>query len=433
MGRLFGTNGIRWRYGGTSPDVARLSAALASLYDELAVVRDTRAGSRVLWRRLTAHLASSGVEVYDGGVATTPALQYVCRDMGIPGISVTASHNPPEYVGVKLIARDGSEAPREEEERVEEAYEEVRPGGGVGGRIHRIPLVDTYLWGTSEELGLDIRIVVDAANGAASEILGRGLRESGLSVMGVFSSPGPLPSRGLDPANDGLYDIRRMVVIQSAYGGAATDGDGDRLILVDDRGEVVRGDRILALLTLRTLGKGDEIVVSSVSSSIIEWAAEAVGAKVVRTRVGAPAVARTLKERGASLGGEDNGGIMFAERPWRDSLYALLRLLKALDGEPLSGALEELPPIYSAEAKIPVGDREGAMGAIAEALPGRWVVDAYRLEIAGNRCMVRPSGTENVLRIYAEGKTQENARQTLKMLRNMIEKIIKNKDNMKHK
>jgi len=433
MGRLFGTNGIRWRYGSESPDLARLASALASIYDELIVVRDARAGTGVLWRSFTSLLSSAGVEVYDGGLATTPALQFACRDMGIPGISITASHNPPEYVGLKLISREGPEAPRSEEERVEEAYEEARPPTGPRRRILKIPVADTYLWGTAEDLGLDLKIIVDASNGAASQIMGRGLSLSGLRVMGVFCSPGPRPCRGLDPANDELSDIRRLVVIHSAYAGAATDGDGDRLILVDDRGSVVRGDRILALLALRILGKGDKIVVSSVSSSIVDWVAERTGARVIRTRVGAPAVIEELRRSGARLGGEDNGGIVFGERPWRDSLYALLRLIKVLDGERLTDALSELPSIFSAETKIRVRDRIRAMEKISDTLKGEWVVDAYAVEIRGNRCLVRPSGTENVLRLYAEGKTPEEARLTLDIFTKMITKIIENKAYLKQK
>ena len=447
--RLFGTNGIRGILGRgrlTLQFVHDMSLALAGHFGggPLLVGRDGRASSVPISRAVRAALSMAGIDCADAGLVPTPCLQYAVKRLGYKGgIMVTASHNPPEYGGIKPVKADGVEPSRKAEVQIEKRYFEIESAprlssalapadaaqGSAMPKTGRIrdgagaEVVDTYLEGIMSLVdAAAIRrraptVAIDAGNGAQANTAPELCRRLGCRTVVVNGTiDAVFPGRGPEPTPENLGGLSRAVAESGADVGVAFDGDGDRSLFCDERGAVLTGDRSALLLAGRLLSAspGSTVVTCLNSGSAIESVTAASGSAVVRTRVGSVEVSRAMVERGALVGFEENGGFMYgrhnAVRDGAMTLALVLDMLASDAGSTLSGAAAALPPSFTAKDKVPCGSADAmrvAMSAMASGHPGADTTDGVRVDLGEGRwVMVRASGTEPILRVYAEGRSQ---------------------------
>jgi phosphoglucosamine mutase len=320
------------------------------------------------------------------------------------GAVITASHNPPEYNGVKLFDAGGSKLSDEAEQEIEELFDEP-PRNPEEGRIDSLEVsLDSYLGHVAERFGSDLtglRIAVDSANGSYSGIAARAFASLGAAATGVADHPDGHNINVGCGATD-LSLLQRTVREGDFDLGVAFDGDGDRMLAVDERGEVVDGDQILAILALH-LGVST-VVVTEMSNHGLHVLMRERGIKVVTTPVGDRYVLEALRQEGAVLGGEQSGHIVYLEgHVTGDGLAAALLLCRALEGRPLSEAAAVVPVLPQAKENVHVRSKELPDSVLAEVARAN-----EELEDRG-RVLVRPSGTEPVVRVLAEAPAEEEA------------------------
>jgi phosphoglucosamine mutase len=401
--RYFGTDGVRGVVGDdlTEDLVERLGRA-ATLWaggGRVLVGRDTRRSGPSLEAALARGIAGAGGVAVLGGVLPTPAVALLAD--GLAAV-VSASHNPPAYNGVKLFAAGGSKLSDEEEEEIE-ALLGAAPIGG-GGIEPLADAADRYAALIEERFGCDLaglRLGVDCANGALAAIAPGLLRRLGADVTAV----------GVDPDGDnsnlgcGATDLALLQAVvreQSLDLGVAFDGDGDRLLAVDGTGAVVDGDQIVAVIAL---AKGVEVVaVTSMTNLGFHRLMAEHGIRVVTTDVGDRYVLEALRREGGVLGGEQSGHVLWLEgHVTGDGLAAALLLCSCLEGRTLAEAAAVMPRFAQVKENVRAARRE-VPPRVAEA------VERVNVELAGRgRVLVRPSGTEPVVRVLAEAEGEPEA------------------------
>jgi phosphomannomutase/phosphoglucomutase len=448
VGKLFGTNGVR---GVINQEltieilclVAKSSAHF--LGKKIAVGRDARTSSPMIRDALVSALMSIGCDVYDMGVVPTPCLQYMTKKIGLDGgLMITASHNPPEFNGVKVIAADGVEIPRDLEVKVEELYERGGPqlsDWDQIGRIREIEVIDEYIDDLKKQLNQDlirdsgIKIALDTGNGVSSLTAPRAASEIGCKVFTVNTElDGRFPGRGSEPTPENLGALKSLIKSTGADFGVGFDGDGDRSIIMDEKGTAVWGDRSLCLVADWYLEKNlGNTVVTPLSSSIgIEKVAEKHGGSVRWTKVGSVDVSRAMVENGYELGGEENGGIMYGPfHPVRDGTMVTVLLAQILSEEKrtLSDLIAEQPGFYKGKGDIKCPNHLKMQ--VLEILVKK--VDAPKIDTRdgvkltytnGNWILIRPSGTEPKFRIYAESVDKKQLDDLIKRHEELVREII---------
>jgi phosphoglucosamine mutase len=401
--RYFGTDGVRGIVGETlTPElVERLgkASALWSGGGRVLVGRDTRGSGPELEEAFARGVAGAGGTAVLAGVLPTPAVALLALDLGAV---VSASHNPPEYNGVKFFDGEGRKLTDAAEEQIEALLDvPERPGG----EVLRVGIAtDSYLQHVLERFGSDLtglRIAVDCANGAYSGIAPDAFRRLGANVTAVADEPdGTNINLGCGATDltllartvrDGTFDL-----------GIAFDGDGDRMLAVDAAGEAVDGDQILAVLALH-LGV-PLVAVTAMTNLGFHRLMEERGIRVVTTDVGDRYVLEALAREGGELGGEQSGHIICLRgHVTGDGLAAALLLCRALQGRSLADAAAVMPRYPQAKENIPV-----ANNALTEGL--RDEVERLNAQLnGGGRILVRPSGTEPVVRVLAEAPSREEA------------------------
>ncbi|MEM0129011.1 MAG: phosphoglucosamine mutase [Thermoplasmata archaeon] len=435
--RLFGTNGIREVVGErfTPEMVVRVAGALAALRpppSRFVVGWDGRTSSPAAAGLVSATLALAGHRVIEVGLLPTPAIQYLVPRLRAEfGVIVTASHNPPEFNGIKCIACDGLEVPRETEEAVERG---VAAGFGPTARFDGIGTIERHSSGATEYVegilscvdrerirGRGFSIVLDVGNGASAPTSPALLRALGCRVRTLNAQvDGTFPGRRSEPTEANLVDLRRAVPAFGADLGIAHDGDADRAVFVDRSGTMIPGETMLALLAQDAVRRaGGGVVVSPVTASLsLEEAIRPFGGTVVYTRVGSPNVTREMQRRGAVLGGEENGGTIFPTfqlaRDGAMSLAAVLDLL-ARTGRPLEELVASVPRYAFVREKIacPVDRRAAAVESAARTLAEGAIrverIDGVKVVRPEGWVLLRPSGTEPLLRVFAEAKDPATA------------------------
>jgi phosphoglucosamine mutase len=405
MRRYFGTDGVRGIVGEflTVELVERLGKActLWSGGGRVFVGRDTRASGEELEEAFGRGVVSAGGSAVLAGVVPTPAVALLRLDLGVV---ISASHNPPEYNGVKVFDGAGRKLTDSAENEIEALLDAPAPGGG---QIDHVDVAaDSYLEHVLERFGSDLsglRIAVDCANGAYVGLAPRAFEQLGAYVETIGNEP--------DGSNInvgcGATDLRRLqelVVGGGFHLGVAFDGDGDRMLAVDERGATVDGDRIVAVLALHL---GVELVaVTTMTNLGFHRLMEERGVRVITTDVGDRYVLEALYREGGILGGEQSGHIIcLRDHVTGDGLAAALLLCGALEGHPLSKAAAVMKAYPQELRNLP---RRGR-GPLPEALLDE--VARVNDELDGDgRVLVRPSGTEPVVRVLAEAPTPEAAR-----------------------
>jgi phosphoglucosamine mutase len=402
--RFFGTDGVRGVVGKdlTADLVERLgrAAALWSGRGRVFVGRDTRASGVELEDAFARGVASAGGNAVLAGVLPTPAVALLALDLGAV---ISASHNPPEYNGVKLFDSDGRKLSDQSEAEIEALLDD--PPRGQPGEIDRIGVAtDSYLEHIVERFGSDLsglRIAVDCANGAYSGIAPKAFEQLGASVTAIGSDPdGQNINMGCGATDLAL--LQEIVADGDFDLGVAFDGDGDRMLAVDADGEPVDGDQILAVLAL-DLGV-DRIVVTVMTNLGFHRLMGERGIRVVTTDVGDRYVLQALRESRGILGGEQSGHIIYLrDHVTGDGLAAALLLCAAVKGRTLREAVSVLTRYPQAKENVPVARRDLTLPLLEE-------VERANKDLAGRgRVLVRPSGTEPVVRVLAEAENRSEA------------------------
>lgn len=452
MKRLFGTNGIRFILGEelNVDDIVRIGMAIGTFFKggKCLLGRDVRKTGDIVARAIASGLMATGCDVWDVGLITTPALQFSVKNMGFDfGVMITASHNPPEYNGIKVMANDGVEIDREREKKVEEIYFKQKFSlvnwRNVGKYItcSNEEYIDTYIRAVMRHIDVDeirrrkFTVVVDPINSVGSLTTPRLLRELNCKALTINGNlDGDFPGREPEPRLDNLEALASAVISSGADFGVAHDGDGDRALFVDERGTIYWGDKSGALIVDYYLSTHPgEIVVTPVSSSvIIEEVAKKHGGKVVYTKVGSIYVSRKMMELNAPLGVEENGGVFFGpHHPVRDGTMttALILDILAQTGEQLSKLMSKLPTYHQAKLRYPCPNelkekvveilRDMTKELSAEYIDGVKIWYDKKAWV-----LIRPSGTEPIFRIYAEAEEEAKLNTIVNEAKRMLEEAI---------
>jgi phosphoglucosamine mutase len=437
--RLFGTDGVRGVANVepiTSETALRLGRALACVFKSAAgrhhrilIGKDTRLSGYMLETAMESGICSMGVDVWLVGPLPTPGIAFLTRSMRADaGVVISASHNPFEDNGIKFFSREGFKLDDETEQRIEQLVFDdgqlahLRATAGEIGKAARIDdAIGRYLVFLKSCVPRSVtfdglKLAIDCANGAAYKVGPDALAELGADVSAIGAEPdgkninldcGATHPRRL------IETVRRM----GADAGLAVDGDGDRLIMVDERGELLDGDDFMAILGLKLAAEGklnaNTVVATVMSNFGLERALKPAGVRLVRTEVGDPAVAREMRANGYNVGGEQSGHLILSDHSTTgDGLITALLILAHMveSGKPLSElrAMRRVPQVLenvAVSARIPLSTMPDVQRLIAQA----------EARLSGNgRLLVRYSGTEMMARVMVEG---EDAAQIAAMAR----------------
>jgi phosphomannomutase / phosphoglucomutase len=445
--RLFGTNGVRgvvneFMDGQLAMDVGKAIGTF--MKGRVAIGCDSRTSADMVKSACSAGLMSAGADVLDLGLLPTPALQYFVKNGKVGGgVMITASHNPPEFNGIKAIDSDGTEMPREKELTIEAIYFQKSFSSPdwrkVGTAIPSSGAIASYQKAVLSNVDREeirkanLKVVLDCANGAGSVCTPHILEELGVRTITLNCNPlGTFPGHPSEPTEDHLADLIAMVRETGANLGIAHDGDADRTIFIDDKGRFVHGDRSLAVVAGAMVAEnGGGMVVTPVSTSLcVEEVVKRAGGQLVYTRVGAPIVARKMIELDAIFGGEENGGLIFPKHQYcRDAAMTAAKMIEILAVEgSLSSLLEKVPDYCLDKRKLvcPETAKDEVLRAVCEAFAEQRVdtTDGVKVYFDGGWTLIRPSGTEPIFRIYSEGKTEKKAHEIADRCEKVVREIL---------
>jgi len=449
--KLFGTNGIRGLVNvELTPEMAiMVGCAIGTFFGRknLLVGHDARTSGGMLAKAVISGLTATGCNVFFAGMAPTPALQFAVKNhkMG-GGVIITASHNPPEYNGIKVIWSDGIETSHEQEVEIESIYFDnkivLAAWDKLGTVRYQRAINDEYVEAIKKHVNPQkiaqkhFHVVVDAANSVGGLTGPKLLRELGCKVTSINANiDGTFPGRMPEPRPENLTDLSATVKAVGADLGVAFDGDADRSIFADENGTIYWGDKTFAIVIKQFLAKnpGAKIVTPVSSSTLIKDTVEACKGELIWTKVGSVTVSQKMKELNGELGGEENGGIFFGpHQAVRDGAMttALLLDIMAQTGQKLSALVAEQPKYFLEKGKIDCPDekKEILLQKLYEQVKGEKIstIDGVKIWFSDNSAiLIRPSGTEPVFRLYAEAKNQEKALKLVKDYSSMLEKTLK--------
>ncbi|MCS4542421.1 MAG: phosphoglucosamine mutase, partial [Euryarchaeota archaeon] len=328
---LFGTFGTRGIVGKTlTPELAyKIGAAFGTFLGgnkTVVIGRDVRLSGEMLESAVVSGLVSTGCNIISIGIAPTPCVQFATKYLEADGGTViTASHNPPEYNGIKLLGKYGIGISKEEAEPIEKILFEGKfnyvPWNKVG-KITNLNFLDTYnntildLVDRGPVKNTKLKVIVDPGNGTTCLTTPFLLQKLGCQIITLNSQlDGTFPGRDSEPTPENLKDLSKAVIATGSDLGIAHDGDGDRCVVVDENGNILSGDRTLAILAFYLLKAkpGEPVITTVATSQVIDDIAKMFGSKIVKTKVGDVYVSKALKEMNAYVGGEENGGVIYPE------------------------------------------------------------------------------------------------------------------------
>ena len=448
--RLFGTNGIRGVVNKElTPELAvKIGVAIGTFFGKstLIVGFDARTSSPMLAKAVMAGLNAAGCNILFAEMAPTPALQYAVKTRKVDGaVIITASHNPPEYNGIKVVWKDGIELSREQEIKIENIFfnKNFRLAEwhkiGTVQKLHEI--IDEYIEAIKNHIDISqiaekkYHVVVDAANSVGNLAAPRLLRDLGCKVTTINGNiDGTFPGRTPEPRPEHLRELSLTVKAVGADLGVAYDGDADRAIFVDEKGEIYWGDKTFALVEKFFLkdNPSEKIVTPVSSSTLVKDIADAYGGELVWTKVGSVTVSQTMKKLKAKLGGEENGGIFYGpHQSVRDGAMATALILDimAKTNKKLSKLLSELPKYFIEKSKVecPEELKTKTLEKLIEQTKGlnTSTIDGVKIWFEDkSSILIRPSGTEPIYRLYAEAKKPEKAQQLINRYTEKLKKII---------
>jgi phosphoglucosamine mutase len=412
---LFGTSGIRRVFAQDLVQLAlKVGLAIGTNYTNVIVGRDTRTSGSTLAHSVMAGILTAGARCSDAGVLPTPTLAFNTREFKA-GVMITASHNPPQYNGIKLLNPDGSAFSADQQSQIEDF---VRGAAKTNIQWDKIQSSKIYRTAIKKHVariiqdfpqGLKLKVVVDSDCGAANFITPYMLYQLGCEVNTINCYPTGIFPHDAEPIEAHLSDLMRTVRETGADLGIAHDGDADRMMAVDELGRFISGDKLLAILAQAS---GAQRIVTTLDASM---SIEKIYPKVIRTKVGDPYVSEELKN-GGGFGGEPSGAWVFPQVSLcPDGIYAAAQITAITSRHKLSKLVDSIPSypvirgsIASNGAKITVLKRK----LIAELNPlSSDTLDGIKLNFKDGWLLIRPSGTEPKIRLTAEAESESVARQ----------------------
>ncbi len=450
MPRLFGTNGIRGIPGkDLQPElIVKIGHAVsARLGKKIAIGRDGRISSPMISELLSASLLESGSDVYDTGMLPTPALQFYTGRKKFDGsVMVTASHNPPEFNGIKVVGSTGVEVSRQVEKEIEAlvfAEAKLEKNNLATGELISVSdAIDVYLNGITSHVDIEkikakkFKVVIDAGNGMQALAAPKLMEELGCTAICINCEvDGNFPARGSEPIPEKLTELAKEVRGLHADFGVAFDGDGDRAVFCDEKGTIQTGDKSGALLAYYVLSAKDKVVTTIATSNLIDWVAEKKNAKLIRTKVGSVDVTDMMINTKAKAGFEENGGFFFApHQPVRDGAMTLALMLNALAEWKMkfSEVMAELPVFYQRKGKLscPEELKDQILSRILNVADGNTdTTDGVKISYPDDSwVLVRLSGTEPIIRIFAESSLEARAEELYKKYITIVNDFINKKE-----
>lgn len=444
---MFSTTGIR---GISNKDITpELAVKLGKTFGtflgdgcKIIVARDTRTSSEMLRDALVSGLLSTGADVTDAGVLPVPALGYATGKHFDGGVMITSSHNPPQYNGFKFILENGLEITSEAENRFEEIFNSTgfrQADWDKLGTLSSKNFVDEYISavigeidaGATKKSGL--RIVMDTGNGAQSTLAPKLTEALGCKTTALHTELKGEFDRPPEPKAGNIDALQKTVVDESAALGVAFDIDGDRAIFVDELGEVLMGD-VTGTLIARELFKenGGKTITTVSTSKITDDVMESVGGELIKTRVGGKYVADAMLKQGGAFGFEEGGGCIF--NPFnltRDADMAMAKIIEiiAKSGKQLSEVISEMPRYYQLKTKVDCPDdkKEEVIGKLGTEFSDAGeviTVDGVKAIYDNGSILIRASGTEPIIRIFAEATTEERAKELQELGINKLKSFV---------
>jgi phosphoglucosamine mutase len=428
--KLFGSSGIR---GLVNEDIdiqlaLKVGETVGSIYDSVVVGYDPRTSNQMLAHALISGLLSTGCDVYNAGMVATPTLAYATRSFSC-GIMITASHNPPEYNGLKFWNPDGSGFNIEQMEQVEDLFEkEAKKADWKEIKNSQVypDAIEEHIQKIIQDFGeLNLKVIIDTGCGAASTITPYLFQRLGCKVISLNSQPdGFFPGRKSEPSRENISALIETVKSCKADLGIANDGDADRMVAVDEKGNYVGGDALLAVFS-KQIVKESVVVPVNASMAVDDVVGDA---KVIRTKVGDVFISEEVKKQNADFGGEPSGTWIFPEHSYcPDGIYAAAKLASIVKETPLSTHVSEVPKYHLLRGSLSY-ERE-KKDHILEAVTGALETLEYKdinrqdgiwLQFQEEWALVRPSGTEPKIRITCEAKESMKAKELYDKIYNMI-------------
>jgi phosphomannomutase/phosphoglucomutase len=449
--KLFGTNGVRGLVNvELTPEMAiKVGLAIGTFFNKknLLLGYDARTSGPMLAKAVISGLNATGCNVHFAGMAPTPSLQFAVKNHKFDGgVIITASHNPPEYNGIKVIWSDGIETSHEQETEIENIYFENKfvfaPWDKLGEKRELPGVNDEYIQAIKKHVNIEkiakrhFHVVIDAANSVGGLTTPPLMRELGCKVTSINANiDGTFPGRLPEPRPESLGDLSATVKAIGADIGVAFDGDADRSIFVGENGEIYWGDKTFAIIIKQYLQKhkGGKIITPVSSSTLIKDTVNAYGGEIIWTKVGSVTVSQKMKEENAKLGGEENGGVFYGpHQAVRDGAMttALLLNIMAETGKKLSELIAEQPQYFIEKGKIECPDdkKEALQQKIYQEVKNENVSTIDGVKIWFNdksAILIRASGTEPVFRLYAEAKNKEKALKLVDDYSSRLKKLLK--------
>lgn len=447
--KLFGSSGIRGLVNvEVTPLLAqKVGAALASQFEGGAIIvgRDTRLSGRMLEAALTSGIASCGFVTGTLGIVPTPVVALLTREMGAEaGVAITASHNPPEYNGFKIFDTTGMAYTGEQQANLEETIEKAEFTTASWSRVGRVEEIDGARFyvdtlANAIDFTREWNVVCDLFNGATCTVAPEVFNELGCRATLLNAQPdGSFPAGNPEPNTESLARLGRMIRETKASIGFGFDGDGDRMMSVDEKGDVPSPDRVLAAYAKHVVEERDGgIVVTHVGASMcIDEAVESAGGSVIRTKVGDVHITEAMIANEAVFGGEPVGAWAHPEvHLCPDGILSALKLMLALEeeGKTLSEMVADILdyPTLRAKVECPNKVKEKVMDGISSNYGEGFsdvrnvtAVDGVRIELEDGWALIRPSGTEPVIRITVEAREDKRAIELLEASRSLVRSVM---------
>lgn len=410
---------------------------------KILIARDTRTSSEMLKNSFVSGLLSTGNNVFDAGIIPIPVVNFSVKGKYDAGVMITSSHNPPEYNGIKFILSNGLEFAEKEEMKFEKIYAskkfKLAPWNEIGS-YKKVEILSAYVEKIKTLVDLEkikqrnFKIVADVGNGTQTFLIPQILKEAGCEATILNYSTDGFFSRIPEPRPDTLIRLIELVLSKKSDLGVAYDVDGDRAIFVTENGEVLMGDvtgSLLAAETLKNHGKGT-IVTTVATSSLIDDVVNNYNGKIIKTEVGANAVGEALLKSNAIFGFEENGGCVFPElSPARDGAFKTLKILELLaqESRSFSEIISELPKYYQAKARVECPEKKKhfvmqRIKSLAKELKQKTdITDGIKILLGNGSVLIRPSGTEPLIRVFVESKFKKDVEELLEKWVSEVKRI----------
>mgnify|MGYP001045275404 CR=1 FL=1 len=448
--RLFGTSGVRGVVGqdltmGLCHRVGKALGTSLPPQSHICLATDTRQSRELVKGAVSSGLLSTGINVADLGILPTPALALLTREMGFDtGIMLTASHNPPEYNGIKLFNKDATGYNQAQEMELEKLYfaRKFRQAKGTSQQTHDgkeryLSFIQDKL--PASEINHRLKLVVDPGNGAASGFASYIFAQMGLNVIPLNDQPdGLFPGRNPEPKEDTLQGTVEFLRQRDADLAICFDGDADRVVFCDKEGFLGFNEMISFIASLAVNKTGKKRIATTVETGrLLDLTLEEFGGEVTRGKVGDVNVAYLARELDAALGVEGVGVYIFPELGYYpDSIFATLNLLSQLnDVAEIRHYFQDMPTLFFEKSKVPCPNRlkETVMAqltdpslplSVTDKQPQINTIDGLRLEFADSWMLIRPSGTEPAIRVIAESSTKSQADELIKEGMELVQSLI---------